>query len=138
MLSLRDGVPDPSFGTGGWFHSTLGDGKRVALAVAPDGRIYIAAGPGLHVQRLMPDGSVDLSCGTLGTVTHALPSAPALAVVDHRGALLVAMDEQDETETTSASVVRLSPTGSLDGAFASGGRAALPAAYVHGIALQST
>ena len=59
VVPLWSGVPDPAFGVDGWVFTTLGtptEPVAVAFAVAPDGRMYIAAGPGPSCACLLPHG----------------------------------------------------------------------------------
>ena len=85
------GRADRSFGTGGIVVTTLGVASHGSdLAIQPDGRIVVAGGigvPGAHLAHLglvryLPNGRIDASFGTNGTVVtnFGVYAGPALAL----------------------------------------------------------
>jgi len=73
---LPDGQLDPSFGTGGWVRTNLGDRYEdsSAFAVLPGGEILVGGfvGPSWSLTKYLADGSVDTRFGEGGTVKSLL------------------------------------------------------------------
>jgi uncharacterized delta-60 repeat protein len=127
-----DGTLDSGFGTGGvvktnWHHSTTAPyGFAYGLAIqtiegqqrlvvagswtVPQGRSNVTM---LRVDRYMPDGTVDTSFGTNGTVLVNKPYAIAVAIQPQDQKIVTVGDLQ--------AVVRLHPNGSVDTSFGQNG-----------------
>jgi uncharacterized delta-60 repeat protein len=103
---------------------TSGD-VAAALVVQPDGKIVAAGSSDGHfaLVRLSPDGSMDESFGTHGTVTTDLTggSEGALALAIQPDGKLIAGGFATPFDVDFA-LVRYNPDGSLDGSFGSGGK----------------
>jgi len=96
-----DGSLDPSFGTGGEVTTQVGTSDistAVGVAIQHDGKI-IAVGQavgatepflGTGLARYNPDGSLDASFGTGGTVTATLGEEPAAMAVQTDGKIVTA------------------------------------------------
>ena len=125
------GTLDTSFGTGGTV-TTAFDGEALAgaLVLQPDGKL-VAAGPSdtssgedFGLVRYNPDGSLDTSFGTDGTVTTAIgPFAGANALVLQPDGKLVAVGFSHNGSTSEAefALARYNPDGSLDTSFGTDG-----------------
>ncbi|HKO38413.1 MAG TPA: hypothetical protein VJU14_08600 [Solirubrobacterales bacterium] len=125
-------VLDPGFGTGG---RAIGSAPAnaaftgFAAVRSPDGRIYVAQGPGLSA--FLPDGIPDRSFGAGGSVVFPEVRWPvyftvADLAVDGQGRVLVAgtwitNDPDPEEPSQVAAVIRYLPDGRLDPWFAEGG-----------------
>jgi uncharacterized delta-60 repeat protein len=125
---LPDGTLDPSFGTGGTVRTDRG-GSANALVVQGDKLVAAGDGFGTSVDfllaRYLPDGSLDPSFGTGGTVTtdfgNSLDEANALAV---QGDKLVAAGSGrggDTAESWDFALASYRPDGTLDTSFGTGG-----------------
>jgi uncharacterized delta-60 repeat protein len=115
-------VLDPTFGTAG--HDPIGGQLADALAEAPDGDILVGSLNGPLLARL-PDGGVDPSYGTAGSVVS--PNLAAMAV-DATGRLVTV-----DANTTSAhgpTLRRFTTAGQSDSSFGSGGAATLTASQM--------
>jgi uncharacterized delta-60 repeat protein len=139
VVAANPGDLDPSFGTGGTVTTAIGTKSGAfGVAVQGDGKL-VAAGPtgdpfpnAFALVRYNPDGSLDATFGSGGTVTTAfgtlLSFAKAVALQGD-GKIVVAGDI--ETLDTQLPVVvpkpvafalaRYNPDGSLDATFGSGG-----------------
>ena len=133
-VKLRpDGQVDTSFGSGGQVSATLpgftqpfDDTKFVVPQ--PDGRILVVGRSGeastgqaqAAVARLNPDGTLDASFGSGGSVLNAIPggmrSQPFAADVDSAGRILLAGQRDGKFV-----VARLSPSGAPDSSWGTGG-----------------
>ncbi len=124
-------VLDPTFGDGGVVltsFTTQPSAGAASLLVAPDGSLFalgFAAGAStdLVAVRYTQAGGVDATYGTGGVASVPLTSGTfgaAAAILDPNGRAVVASDDDGQ-----ALVVRLLGTGAIDGAFGSGGRAAM-------------
>jgi len=121
---------DPGFGTGGKVTTALHGAfdRANALAVQADGKL-VAAGMGFGVDfalaRYNPDGSLDSSFGTGGTVTTDFfgsnDEANAL-VVQADGKLVTAGETMTEASDIDVALARYNPDGSLDSSFGTGGK----------------
>ena len=133
-----DGQLDSSFGNGGKQVVAFPEGgsEGEAVAVTPDGGAVVAGAvqvPGspygtfaFGVARLLPDGRLDPSFGTGGTVVvpnrGSVTEAEATAVaVLPNGSVVVA----GSANLTTGRVVRLTPGGQLDPTFGAGGEVLL-------------
>jgi uncharacterized delta-60 repeat protein len=131
----RDGTPDPTFGTMGKV-STSFNGYPTdllgALAVQADGKL-VAAGSvfttepfgDVALARYNPDGSLDSTFGTGGTVTTDFAGGPdgALALaVQADGKLVIAGAANQELGDIDFGLARYNPDGTLDPTFGAGGR----------------
>ncbi|THF70922.1 hypothetical protein E7T06_05010 [Deinococcus sp. Arct2-2] len=138
---MRDGAPDPSFGTGGQVVIDFAGDRDTARAVAlqKDGKIVVAGGatvPGdterFGLLRLNPDGTLDSTFGTGGKLTTAFPASSA----DRAGALLILPDNRivvggqasrsSSTTGVDFALARYLPGGALDPTFGSGGQVITP------------
>jgi uncharacterized delta-60 repeat protein len=132
-----DGGLDPTFGTGGAVTNFFGSGQLnnsgYVLARQPDGR-FVVAGPTfttpgapvgvLGVARFLPDGRLDPTFGTSGTVTTAIgsfPGAGPVAMVVQPDGTLVVAGSWETSRGTSIELVRFRPDGRLDPTFGTGG-----------------
>ena len=98
---LPDGQADPSFGTGGVSArgpTTVFTSSLPSSALQPDGRVVVAGShevgtlQGFGLVRFNPDGSIDRSFGSDGSVLTAFPAADAAAaatVLQGNGKLVV-------------------------------------------------
>jgi uncharacterized delta-60 repeat protein len=146
-----DGSLDPSFGTGGKVLTQIQDASRaLAVALQPDGKIVVSGvsvtqggTPLFALARYLPDGSLDSSFGTGGTVTTALGGPSAFGnslALQPDGKIVVG----GVTQTAGAlqdrfALVRYNPDGSLDPTFGDGGIVATAVsehAFVYALALQ--
>jgi uncharacterized delta-60 repeat protein len=120
-----DGTLDTTFGTGGKVTTDFpGGGDANALAVQADGKLVAAGvtGADFTLVRYNPDGTLDTSVGTGGTVTTDFPGggdANALAV-QADGKLVAA--GSTEFFAVDFAVARYNPDGSLDTSFGTGGQ----------------
>jgi uncharacterized delta-60 repeat protein len=120
---LPDGTLDPSFGGDGRVTFDLGTSfdELSAVDVAPDGTI-VAIGRAAEalVVRLEADGDLDPSFGTNGVATPGILGAQLDRVrVQADGAILVAGYRQ--VPASELVVARLTPAGTLDPTFGTGG-----------------
>lgn len=130
---LADGSVDTSFGTDGIAIGAPPGSSPfcVRMAIQPDGRLVMTYGrsssaTSFHVQRFMPDGSVDSSFGENGSVDLPLGTPPtwALDVAVSQNGLITVVG--DVTQNGSwAGVLRLLPDGMPD-AFGNEGLILLP------------
>lgn len=137
---LADGSPDPDFDAdgrltllpGGTPAEEFAGGDGRAILVQSDQRIVVAGAwspggddPGqLFVVRLEPDGSLDTGFGTDGVVLLALPDLEgpvAEAVAIQSDGSLVIAGSGDAPAGLEAFLLRLTPAGTLDPAFATAG-----------------
>jgi uncharacterized delta-60 repeat protein len=134
VLLAAPGDIDPSFGGSGVVTTQFSgfDGAS-AVAVQADGKI-VAAGFAndsnfnftFAVVRYNPDGTLDPSFGTGGTVTlDSLNSLRVDLAIDTNGNILVASTtSSDPAGYTDFALARLTPAGVLDATFGVGGRVA--------------
>jgi uncharacterized delta-60 repeat protein len=132
------GQPDATFGSGGRVTTdfTRGLDDQVngtqSVVIQPDGKIVVVgytqspAGVFFGVSRYNPAGSPDAAFGTDGQVMIDFGSGYNLATsvaLDAAGNILVAgVTGGDRSRHTDFAVVRLTPTGSLDTTFGTGGK----------------
>jgi uncharacterized delta-60 repeat protein len=131
---LPSGALDPGFGTAGIAQTPIpssGEGRSVGVAVMPDGRI-VASGYGYDgpeekfaAVRYLADGELDHTFGDgTGIFSKKLgggDEAADFVAVTPKGEVLLAGFYQPAGGRTSPAVVRLSPAGTLDPSFGSGG-----------------
>ncbi len=129
------GRPDPTFGTSGAVVTSFGKAQETATALAeqPDGKIVAVgdastgAAGGFDVARYNPDGTLDATFATAGTLTTSFSG-------DHANALGVAVDANGKivvggTVTVSGqsgtyfALARYLADGTLDGTFGTAGLA---------------
>jgi uncharacterized delta-60 repeat protein len=131
-----DGSLDPGFNGTGSVLTAVGTGDDAAKAVAlqTDGKIVVAGFAGLGsfasfgVVRYNPDGSLDSSFNSIGTVTIMMGSGDAYAqgvVVQADGKIVVAGYSSDGS-TTSFALARLLSDGTLDPSFNGTGKIITP------------
>jgi uncharacterized delta-60 repeat protein len=125
------GQVDKSFGVGGVVN--LGNGFIPSLAVQPDGKLVVASysysssPPGIHVTRLLANGSPDTSFATGGTATVSWLTTgwnykSTAVTVDPLGRFVIGGWQGDNMGIDSKfMVIRLTPAGALDSSFGSGG-----------------
>lgn len=117
---------DTSFGTGGIATASMQmviQPPEGALAIQDDGKIVIAAedgsGGGWRVQRFNPNGALDTTFGSSGTVTTPVPGGtfpvPHKIVVQADGKILVGGKFSGGIGT--AALARYNPNGTLDTTF---------------------
>lgn len=124
------GTLDPTFGTGG----IVAGGGTGALAVAlqADGKIVVAgeSNRDFSISRYLPDGSLDVTFGTAGTVTTNLGDQTALQDYDQANALASLPDgklvaaglARGGAAGSDVGLVQYLPDGSLDTTFGVGGK----------------
>ncbi|MFN8519815.1 MAG: Calx-beta domain-containing protein [Chloroflexota bacterium] len=124
----RDGLPDPGFGTAGIVRTDVLGGwdQGDAIAAQPDGRLVVVGSAvrdgidgDLALVRYEPDGTLDGSFGTDGTVTTDLGTQAdegrALAIGPDGRIVVAGIAGED------IALARYLPDGTLDGSFGSGG-----------------
>ena len=131
----RDGALDPTFGTGGTV-STGFTGYQTALlgalAVQADGKLVAAGtvrssstGPfgDVALARFKPDGTLDPTFGTGGTVTASFAGGPddAQALVVQADGKLVIAGFANQDLNIDFGLARFNPDGTLDPTFGTGG-----------------
>jgi uncharacterized delta-60 repeat protein len=130
VVAAHPGDLDPSFGTGGTVTMPVGNASAVALQ--GDGKIVTAGHADTGTQgdfalaRYNPDGSLDPTFGTGGTVTTAFPSYfgsydAAYAVALQGDGKIVAAGDTDTGGGGAFALARYNPNGSLDPTFGRGG-----------------
>lgn len=142
--SAADGLGMPHFEFGGsskvaTAFDTLGNASAdsaKAIVVQADGKIIVAGRAGdnsfstMAVVRYLPDGTLDQTFGTGGKKVIGFQSGAHSQVnavkVDGSGRIVLAGVVADTAALTDAAsqfaIVRLTPTGALDGTFGTGGR----------------
>jgi uncharacterized delta-60 repeat protein len=137
-----DGTPDASFGTTGAGYTDVqarepgsSDSQGQALAVAPDGSIYVAGNAddsgdhqAMSVTRFGAGGALDTTFGSMGTRHLQLGGtgperrsyANTVLVQPDGKVILIGSTESDSIHRQLA-IVRLNTDGSLDTSFGSGG-----------------
>ncbi len=124
----RSGALDPSFGAGGSIDVNLGDSSirdtfATAIAIQPDGKIVVAGDTydwKPFVLRLNPTGALDGSFGSGGVVRPDADRLYGVSVAPD-GGILVAGDQLQGDSDEALFLERLTPAGSIDGSFGSGG-----------------
>jgi uncharacterized delta-60 repeat protein len=119
-----DGTLDASFGTSGTVTTDIGGGDDFAhaLAVQTDGKLIAAGvaptqtGSSFALARYNPDGTLDSSFGTGGTVTTDLTGVANALVVQVDGKLVAAGAAGNDF-----GLARYNPNGALDLSFGTGG-----------------
>jgi uncharacterized delta-60 repeat protein len=130
----QDGSLDTTFGIGGKVTTAIGSGddEAYALVLQGDGKL-VAAGSSrngtyddIALARYNPDGSLDTTFGTGGTVTTPLGSGGvARALLVQGGKLVVAGGGSNGTDDDFA-VVRFNSNGLLDTTFGAAGSVMTP------------
>jgi uncharacterized delta-60 repeat protein len=130
-----NGTLDPTFGSGG---KAMVDVRSSienpgVMAVQPDGKILIAGGStqeparlvlDLSVVRLMPNGALDATFATGGKLVATWPGSTSAAggvAVDAAGRIVLVGGFSDAAHTNDAMVLRLTPAGTFDVTFGTGG-----------------
>ena len=130
-----NGRLDPTFGNGGKVTTHIaGDfGHGLAVAIDPAGRIIVAGyacgsiyggSTCFALARYEPNGSLDSTFGSGGTVTTAIgfEARAAAVAVDSQGRIIAAGSSgETATPPSSFALARYDPNGSLDPAFGTGG-----------------
>lgn len=110
------GDPDPTFGDDGRVRATFGPSQFRALALQPDGKILVAGEDGseIAIARYLPDGTLDSSFGSSGSVAIdvGFNGGGTVLGIQVDGAILVTRHDR---------VYRLSSNGSVDPSFGTGG-----------------
>jgi uncharacterized delta-60 repeat protein len=128
-----DGSPDATFGSGGVVVTDLGATELFrGLVVLPDGKLVIGGSQGIlsvgpvglldfALARYNPDGSLDASFGSGGTVRTDLGGSDLAAslILQSDGKLVLAGDSY--TGVLDFALARYNADGSLDGSFGVGG-----------------
>jgi uncharacterized delta-60 repeat protein len=125
---LVDGTPDSSFGDGGYVTTSLGgnDGAGT-VAVQSDGKILAAGGRlggDFSLVRYQPDGSLDPTFGTGGTVLTDFGGEDYVTsvVLQPDGRILAAGSSWTGGGSFTFDLARYSNTGILDPSFGAGGK----------------
>jgi uncharacterized delta-60 repeat protein len=144
---LNAGLLDPTFGTGGKVTTHfMGNGGASGGALQSDGKIVVVGStrallPGTKshfvVARYNPDGSLDTTFGTGGTVTTDFGGNDAASdvVIQPDGKIVVVGSSVDVAQVTS-DLARYQPNGSLDLSFGRGGTIRRDGGEATGVALQ--
>ncbi len=145
---LPTGTLDPTFGNGGKI--VLPGVLGLASAVASDGTIYVAGQAGSHdfaVAALDPSGALHGGFGASGIaklVAGGTRSYQARAIsIDPSGALVLAglrYDPASAANHTDTALVRFGSSGTIDGAFGTGGVAVTSVApydFANAVTLQA-
>lgn len=125
------GVPDPTFGSGGYFSCVVGTGNAIAraLALEPDGRILVAGeavgtGTDYALLRLTPQGALDPSFDgdgiALTTLSLSGNDAAYGIALQPDGRILATGSSWDGAKTVF-SVARFDSTGQLDPGYGDSG-----------------
>ncbi|CBE67527.1 MAG: hypothetical protein F9K13_06055 [Candidatus Methylomirabilis oxygeniifera] len=126
------GSLDPAFGTAGKVTTDFGRaGDASAVILQPDGKLvalgtsYVAGNSDFALARYNPDGSLDPTFGTGGTVTtdfgSPLDFAQAL-VLQPDGKLVAAGSANAAAGNSDFALARYNPNGTLDPTFGTGGK----------------
>ena len=126
-----DGTLDASFGSNGTVTTAIGasNDQGQAMALQPDGKIvvagysFIGTSEDFAVVRYNPDGSLDASFGSNGTVTTAIGSGEDrgyAVAIQADGKIVVTGRSHNGTDYDFAAA-RYNPDGSLDASFGNGG-----------------
>lgn len=130
----QPGTLDATFGTGGIVTSAVGAGDDVvnAIAIQPDGKI-VAAGfsygsstiNDLSIARYNPDGTLDATFGTGGTIMHDVQGAMRQdrvnAVAIQGDGKIVVAGEHGGASSDDFVVMRFKADGSVDSSFGTSG-----------------
>lgn len=117
---LSDGLPDPSFGSGGVVQNGTGFNELGALVLQPDGRpIVVGSGTqsgGTALIRFDPDGALDTTFGNRGVVeapntSTAVTGSPKAALLQANGRLLVGVS------AGGYALIRYQSNGAVDASF---------------------
>ena len=104
-----------------------------AITVDASGRVLLQeiTGGGIGVTRLQPNGTLDMSFGTGGSVTLAHPALSNFDIaVDHAGRIVLMFDTPvDSAPYNACAVQRLTASGAIDATFAQGAPVIVP--FVH-------
>ena len=131
---LPTGISDGSFGSGGLAVARFGSGlnQAMSLAIQPDGKIVAAGvaagGPdgarAMAIARFMPNGALDPNFGTNGTVeimpAGSTSASAGVVLLLPSGKMLIGGAATFSTGQSGV-VVRITPSGSIDPAFGTGG-----------------
>jgi uncharacterized delta-60 repeat protein len=127
---------DPTFGSGGMVTTVIGGWRSggFAIALQPDGKIVVAGTAGsmqpcgqfssFALARYTPDGTLDASFGSGGTVTTVIPCTDAVAygaAIQADGKIVAAGRVASPSTPSVFALARYTPGGSLDASFGSGG-----------------
>jgi uncharacterized delta-60 repeat protein len=131
---LRDGVPDPRFGTDGLTLVDLpADTATMLMRLEPDGSVTAAAtvvfepsGFGLAFVRLRSDGMLDPTFGDGGRIVVVQERVPDLVTFDSTGALLLSVTDDD----LAVHLVRYRTNGTRDDTYRTGDLGGVPNAAV--------
>ena len=129
----HDGTLDPTFGAGGIVRTNFGayHDEAYAVALQPDGDIVVAGVKGagrpssdFALARYLPDGTLDPSFGSGGTVTTSVTTkqdeADGVGILSN-GDIIAAGAAGLNAADPNFAVVRYDPTGNLDSTFGTGG-----------------
>ena len=149
---LANGLPDDKFGKAGIAVAQFSSGVNAALSTAtqPDGKI-VAVGFALPlprgsemmaIARFNPNGTLDASFGSGGTIMSIVPgstaSAAGVVTVLPSAKLLIGGSAKFSSGIVNGVLVRLNPNGSLDTSFGSRGIVNTGLAVgINGLGLQS-
>ncbi len=126
---LSNGEPDTTFGTDGMVTAISDDTGGISLALQGDGKLLVAAPLdafsfddfGNTIMRFLPNGSVDTSFGTNGTVTLPNLTDGRLALQSDGKILIASATASNVAKVNALVLARLNPDGSLDSSFGNGG-----------------
>jgi uncharacterized delta-60 repeat protein len=126
---LRDGEPDPSFGTGGkvtLFPVGLANSEATAVTVQPDGKLLVAGDnyDGAALVRLRANGSLDPAFGDSGVALPRFePGGFSTAVrIQRKGKIVLAGGTFDGPTGGDFAIARYTRNGVLDTRFWGAGR----------------
>jgi uncharacterized delta-60 repeat protein len=128
-----DGGIDDSFGSGGMVTTAIGNlnSRATAIVLQPDGQIVVAGyseGESRYAHfalaRYAPDGSLDASFGSGGTVTSAIGSSASHVsgiALQSDGKIVAVGSAYDASSNSGFALARYTHDGSLDPSFGNGG-----------------
>ena len=118
-MLLSAGDLDPTFGTGGKIF--LPSQETQVVAVQTDGKILLAAGGTIGLERLDVNGTVDISFGTNGAVS--VPFGVSAIAIQPDGKIVLGGDliSSRGAKTVQFAVGRYNTNGTPDTSFGSGG-----------------
>lgn len=123
------GVIDPSYalpGGGGAGVVWNGGGEDWGIVgELVDGRIVAGGGASFRLTRFDSTGALDPSFGTAGVFSDPDGSFFAATVLPDGSSILAGIAPGDESARNELKIVKLSPSGTLDGSFGSGGVATI-------------
>lgn len=128
--ALSSGSLDPTFGTGGYVHtSSVGWGEANPIVEQPDGKVVTigkiySQDNNLHIARYHDDGSLDTTFGNWGEVDISDSLTGRSVAMQSDGKILIVGSyiSGGSGSNYDFALMRLNPNGSLDSGFATNGK----------------